>query len=488
MVAAAHRRSSWWEALESLRLSVAEDPAQVPGALNRLLSKESCIRPLKSWTLPHAVQRRLTANRWGALAILSGTSLAQVLALLAAPFLARIFSPADFGVFAIVLSVSFTAGSVAALRFEMAIPLARDDRDAHGLLVLGLCALFITGTLGLVSVLSFGGAAASLLNAPDVQPWLLLAPLLSTFLGLILLLSQMAVRQRRYAAIGRRSVLQQVLTISVQLTAGLAHVRPGGLIVGLAAGQAGAVLSLLSGAGLRSEDARAGRVPGRLRFLLKRYRNCPLFLTPSGLANALGQQGPLLLMAFFYSTSVAGLFGLAQRVLLVPISSIGQSVSQVYLGELARMNEGSAKRSRDLFISTSRRLCVISATLTIPIFLCAPALFQFVFGDRWASSGDYGRAIALTLFAQLVVAPVSQTLVMLERQVTQMWWDFGRLILTAAAVALPAAAGQPSIVTAWVLSGSSAFAYLILWMLARRAVDEAVRRAERGSQVQCRDL
>lgn len=51
-----------------------------------------------------------------------------------------------------------------------------------------------------------------------------------------------------------------------------------------------------------------------MRKALSRYRRFPLFLAPSGLLKVLGQQLPVLLVAYWYGSSVAGWLGLTLRV------------------------------------------------------------------------------------------------------------------------------------------------------------------------------
>ena len=57
-----------------------------------------------------------STTRRGVLAIAGGAAGGQMVALGSAPILTRLYTPADFGVFAVLLSVTVTLGSIAALR------------------------------------------------------------------------------------------------------------------------------------------------------------------------------------------------------------------------------------------------------------------------------------------------------------------------------------------------------------------------------------
>ena len=120
--------------------------------------------------------RGISSNRKGVLALSAGTAGGQILAFRAAPLLTRLYSPADFGVFTVVSSMVITFGTVAAFRFDFAVPLPKKDEDAYSLVFLGLfCSLLsLSGGMLLVALLkdnivNFYGESALL-------PWLWLVP------------------------------------------------------------------------------------------------------------------------------------------------------------------------------------------------------------------------------------------------------------------------------------------------------------------------
>ena len=70
-------------------------------------------------------------------------------------------------------------------------------------------------------------------------------------------------------------------------------------------------------------------------------------MAPAGVLNVAGLYLPILLLAWLYGPVVAGYVGFTQRVLGLPMTLIGQSVAQVYLGELSSVR-ASALWSRFL--------------------------------------------------------------------------------------------------------------------------------------------
>jgi O-antigen/teichoic acid export membrane protein len=423
------------------------------------------------WTA--AVRDRLTVSRRGFLSIVTGSAAGQLLALAVAPLLFRLYRPEEFGTFMVISTLAVTIGTVAALRFEMAVPLAERERDAHALVILGLGAAGATAIVGTLVVAVAGDSIAGAFDQPRLRPWLWTVPPVAAAMGMALVLNQLAVRQRRYGAVGRRAFFQSATVQAAQLGAGLAGMRSGGLVLGLGVGQIAGALVLLRGSGLDGPAARTAATLGALRAVLRRYRRFPLLLAPSGLLNVLGRQLPILLMAYWYGAVVAGWLGLTQRVVAMPVALVGGAVAQVYLGELSRAARSDPARARSILLRASGRLALIAVPGALVLMIAAPAVFPFVFGAEWQTSGRYAQAMAVFMAAQFVVSPVSQTLVVFGRPGLQLAWDVSRLVLVTGAVAGTAMTGGSALAAIWSFAISSTVAYGVCWLMSLRSATAA---------------
>jgi O-antigen/teichoic acid export membrane protein len=409
----------------------------------------------------------------GLLSIATGSAAGQLLTFAAAPLLFRLYSPEEVGTYTVISTLVLTLGTVAALRFEMAVPLAEEERDAHALVVLGLAAAGAIAIAGIVVVAIAGDSIARAFDQPGLRAWLWTVPPVAAAMGMALMLNQLAIRHRRYGAVGRRAFFQSATILVSQLAAGLAGMRSGGLVLGLGVGQIAGALLLLRGSGLDGETARAAARPGALRAVLRRYRRFPLLLAPSGLLNVLGRQLPILLMAYWYGPAVAGWLGLTQRVVAMPVAVVGGAVAQVYLGELSQAARSDPARARSILLRASARLALIAVPGAIILVIAAPAVFPFVFGAEWQPSGRYAQAMAVFMAAQFIVSPVSQTLVVFGRPGLQLAWDVSRMVLVSGAVAGTAAAGGSALAAIWSFAISAAVAYGVSWLMSLRSATAA---------------
>ncbi|SVD81723.1 uncharacterized protein METZ01_LOCUS434577, partial [marine metagenome] len=77
------------------------------------------------------------------LTLVTGTTIAQAIPIAISPILTRIYTPEDFGVLALFISITTILGTIANGRYELAIVLPKRDNNA-----LELTALSIIITIG----------------------------------------------------------------------------------------------------------------------------------------------------------------------------------------------------------------------------------------------------------------------------------------------------------------------------------------------------
>lgn len=399
------------------------------------------------------------------LTLIGGTSAGQVVAILVAPALARLYSPDEFGVFSLLTGIALVIASVSALRFELAILLPERDEDAFSVAWLALLTVCTTVMLTTIAALLIGSHSTGSLLPAASAPYLLTIPLLVALVGVFTILNQLAIRDQRYRTIASRNFLQQSTTALGQASFGAVGWGTPGLIFGMALGQTAGISALIRNERTRRSIALDSFRPSKLRLQARRYIRFPLVLTPAAFLNNLGQYSPVLLLGFYYGADAAGWIGLTQRVLGIPAAVIGLAVAQVYLGSLARAARERPSYCRTLFYRTSAQLAVVAVAGGITIALFAPWAFTAVFGIEWAPAGRFAQALAPFFAFQMLSSPLSQTLIVFECLSRQLLWDAFRLIAVVTPVVVCANAGQGPLVAVWAMSAGGAFAYALLWLI-----------------------
>ncbi|MCE8024801.1 lipopolysaccharide biosynthesis protein [Billgrantia aerodenitrificans] len=385
----------------------------------------------------------------GVSVLVGGTAGAQLLTLLAAPLLTRLYAPEDFGLLAVYGGLLALFTVVASGRYQLAIPLPETEREASAVLALSLLVVCLTTMVSLLLVALGGRGLAELLGVPALAPWLWLLPLGVAFAGGYQAVSHWAVRTRAFSTIAATRIKQSLALLTIQLLA--SPMGGAGLLLGHAAGQGAGTLTLARPA-LRAVRQH-GVTPREVWAVARRYCKFPLFSTWSGLFNTLGKQLPPLLFAALFSPVAAGLYALAHRVLAMPMTLIGEAIGKVFFASAAE-----AHRRGELGALVARVhgvLAQLAMPAAIVLVLSGPELFALVFGQRWREAGEFARWMAPWLYMVFITSPLSHLFTVLERQGQGLIFQTVLLVVRVAAIATGAAANDLLLTVALFSLGSA---------------------------------
>jgi len=347
------------------------------------------------------------------LTLMTGTVLAQIIPLAVSPFLTRIYSPGDFGLFSLYLSVSGMIAVIATGRYEIAIMLPEKDEDAINVVSLSF---FIT--LGLFVVLFIPVIFANkqitvILNNPGISNWLYLIPVTVLFSGIIQSLTYWLNRKEKYKDISVIRVSQAVSINGVQLFSN--KLVSAGLIVGNVIGQ-GAAFILQCILFFRETPKDLFRKINRktMAVLAKTYRAFPLINSMHAFSDIARDSIAIILISNYFNATTLGYYALTVRLLKTPIAFIGSAIGQVFFKESTKyLQEGILlKKVKDMLFKSA----IIALPLFVGLFFLAEPFFSIAFGKDWGISGVYTRFMVPLFFINFINSPISIIPLVLEKQ------------------------------------------------------------------------
>lgn len=362
--------------------------------------------------------------------VAGGNATAKLIGILATPIITRLYTPGDYGVFSVFMSVVGIAGSLATLRYAVTIPIARYEKLADNLLK--LCFL-ITGTLSLIwflSILFFGNKIVEIFSAQQLQPYLWLMPIVFLGQGVYEALNNWAVRNKNFKLITRTKISQSISSSGIKIGFGVMKITPLGLFIGYIAQEAAGITSLFS----KLVKVRPGFFSEfswkQIYYAAQRFRKFPLVQSWSQLLLALGSQLPVLLIGAFYGVEVVGVFGLAQNMINMPMDLIGQSVAQVYYAEISKYGRNNLDKIYKLSVSIIKKLFWVGLIPVGALITFGPFIFKIIFGTEWIDAGIYARILSIMILFRFISSPVLNSLNVLEKQGIQFWLNILRVFLT----------------------------------------------------------
>lgn len=403
--------------------------------------------------------------------LVSGNVLAQVITLLAYFVLTRIFTPADYGLFNIFYSYIEVLIIFSTCKYELAVVVADDEREASAVAHFALRLNMVVSTLLLTVALVLWLTGALPGNFAQLGWMVLLIPPMVFFCGTSRVYSFLYNRFHRYAMIAVSDNVNAGTGAVMKIVLGLLGFSQSGLPVGTVIGQAASNVNYR----LRMRTLSLPKVTAAEGCAAaSKHRNFPIFVASKDLANTFASNLPFLWAALCFDRAEVGLFGLALTFTMQPVNIVSAAFERVLYARTAE-----AVRDRRPIMRLIRRFLLTLLAVAVPVcvlawFLAEP-LFVFCFGDRWQGCGVFVQC----LLPLALVALCSTSLMFVSNVFSTQRVDFVFFLVLAAlrvtAIAVGIAQGSFLLAIAlYAAAGTLVQASLLLWYLWQ------VRRYERS--------
>lgn len=347
----------------------------------------------------------------------SGTAAAQMITLLTAPVITRLYGPEAYGLMGTFMAIISVMAPVAALSYPVAIVLPKSNNDAKGLIKLSLLITVIISLLVFILLLLFKHQIVSIFQLEEISVYLYLIPIVLALAGLLQVIEQWLVRTKQFSVSAKATLLQSIIVNSGKLGIGFFHPAAAVLILFTSLRQGVKSFLLL----LLTKNINKGLLKAipkekvTIKKLAKKYRDFPIFRTPEILLNAISGNLPILLLTSFFGPVSAGFYVIGRSVLNIPSQLIGKSVGDVFyprITEASNNNENLAQLIKKATLS----LATVGAIPYGIVIMFGPWLFGFVFGEEWVTAGEYARWISLMSYFMFINRPSVVSLPVLSAQ------------------------------------------------------------------------
>lgn len=339
------------------------------------------------------------------LTLMTGTTIAQAIPLAISPILTRLYTPKDFGVFALFLAIVGFFSVIASARYEQAILIPKKDEDAINIFALGF---IITTTLSIslfILVVLFHDYFVKLLNNEEIGFWLYFIPLTVFFIGLFNLLVLFNNKKKEYKSIANATIVKSIVLAIAQLSIGFLVSGVYGLISGQIISQFFTNLKLIKN--IFKDKALLLKI-NRIKIiaLSKKYKNFPKFQTPHAMLNSFSSNLPIYIFTPFFGLGIVGLYSLSTRIVFAPLMILAGASAKVYNQQVSLLYS----QKKDTYTFTISLLKSLLKKIFIPFIVFiyfAPDIFRILFGNNWEEAGVYTQILSPWLLLNVLVATVA---------------------------------------------------------------------------------
>lgn len=338
------------------------------------------------------------------LTLTTGTAIASFIPILLQPLLRRLYTPEDFGAFAVYLSITGILVVVSTLRYELAIVLPEKDEESGNVVFLSLLIALLFNTIALIVILVGHKGIIKLLNFPvKYSIWLYFIPLSAFLFSAFNVLNYWLIRQKAFRSSASSKIVRRGVEGLVQASLGRIGKTGPGLFIGDLAGHtinffAVSSLAFRSGLTLNSFNCSI------LKNILKRYCEFPLYNTLPTFLNTFTLVMPILVVNKFYSESATGQLDLARLVLFLPLVFLSEPLAQVFFQYATEKK----LTKQSILPQVSKMILILTISAIVGIILIqvwSDELISIIFGDDWQTAAGFSTILVYSVGLRFIIDP-----------------------------------------------------------------------------------
>lgn len=396
--------------------------------------------------------------------VATGTMAAQAITLLFAPIITRLYGPEVYGIMGVFNTMVLIVVPLAALALPIAMVLPKEDRQALSLAKLSiLTAGFVSGFLLLVLLL-FQDAILQLFNIEELSSFIFLLPLVVIVSAFMQMGEQWLIRKKEFKSTAKAAFWHSLILNGSKAVGGLWMPVASVLVTIASFGNGIKALFLYRYTRMTDPTIPPKLVDfsgerRRMKDVLKRHRDFPIFRAPQMFIDAVTQGLPIMMLTVFFGPAASGFYAISHSVMNLSTTLIGKAVGDVFYQRVAEAAIAKENITR-LIIRAIMGLAAIGVIPFSLVILFGPTLFGFVFGAEWDVAGHYARWIAIGFFFKFAYQPVIKSLPVLNAQSIHLYFTVFSLLIRSSAIFLGYYLFQDDIIAVAFFGVSGAFLYI----------------------------
>lgn len=343
-----------------------------------------------------------------------GTVAAKLIALGFYPFLTRLYTPEEFGLFSLFSSSVLIFYPIYTLYYQLTIPLLKDNREISSILLFtAINSVVLTSLFYLI----ISSLEPYLSNTYEVSQYLNYYFVFCISLILMAwneILSNIATRKRTFLPVTFSKVSQSIVFGLLAYAFYTINLKELGLIYGFTFQLAISMIILIWYFRADLIDYFKYFNLKNMLAIISEYKAYPLYRLPAEIIMKLLVYLPILFYTYRYGKFEAGQIGLSLTLISAPISLIGVSIGKAYYAEIASTDNIS--KIKKLTNKIFNYLVALGIIPCVILYFFSVDIFEFTFGSNWVLAGEFTSVLAVLSIFKLAVVPLLSIFNYLNKQ------------------------------------------------------------------------
>lgn len=343
--------------------------------------------------------------------IISSSTLAQLTVICITPLLTQFFSPEEFGIYGLYISVCTIFGSIANGKFDIAIMLPKRNIDSVNIFFLSILISFTFSILIFIILYLF----KSLIFRDDYLVFVKLYyvfPITIFFTGVNSSILSYFNRQTAYNEIAKNNVIKSTTNSLSSLFLGIKKIATGMIIGNLISVS---VTLLFNLSYITNKISKRDIKKTLIISNFFKYIDFIRFSTISNFFNSVSNFGITTIIILFFGPKIAGLYFLAEKIFAVPISILTSSISQVYFEKASKLFYKNKLELLQLTLKIQKNIFKILFPSLLFLCLLGEILLN-ILGEEWSKAGAILKFISVYILFKNIYSPISHIGDILNKQ------------------------------------------------------------------------
>ncbi len=329
---------------------------------------------------------------------LIGTGIAQTIPFLVSPILTRLYPETGFATYTFFMAVVAVLVVPNGGRYFYAMVIPKEENKAIDLASLSF---WLTLAYNMILLLVVVICYDQLNGFYELNELWYAIPLYVAFFGVYNIFLYLSVRKKYFKNNALTKVVQTTITAICSVGFSLFGFLFSGLAFGKIIGVIGSIAVFKSRPSLKLDMPR-------LKVVAKKYIDYPKVTIIPSILDIFSVQALVFFVGRYYSEESLGYLGLTNMILIAPLALIGVSFRDVFYQKIAGFfNDRAYLKARKLFLGSAAVLLTIGIIIALILLFFGEAIFAFVYGDNWITSGKFAVILGFAFCAKLFASPLS---------------------------------------------------------------------------------
>ena len=391
-----------------------------------------------------------------------GTVVAQLVNIIIQPVLTRIFPVSTLGIYTYIISIASVIIPIASLKMDMLIVSEKDEVKAQ--YITDVCILLNVLTAFICFIIIFIGY--QVLNCSIFNKYgyiIYLIPLIIITNGIRFLFISYNNRYKQYKLISKIGIFRECARAIIQIVSVFFSFGLMGLTLGY-------VLAPVFGIRLQMHNyiwKMKYRQPIRLLMIKDIIWGAGarqiIYLVPSQFVNSFSFSLVIISITSLFSADTLGYYSIGVRILDIPIMFITANVSKVIYQRISE-NVSKGQPILGMIKTVAIVLSGISFAGFTLLYISAPYLTNFVFGNGYSVAGYYIRCFCVMYAFRLVTTSFNGISTIFRKQYFELLLNIGFLVFGGIAYVWCYVMNLDVLYYLWIIGISYACLYIVLFI------------------------